>query len=88
METLTLNDGTVLEESSAIEDEDARTLFIYTRNNYGLKDVFDMMYDPEKTESIIYTYNNGEQVTYSGYTRLIAVRDEGRSVITAVLKKE
>ena len=84
METLTLNDGTVLENSSAIQSGD---LFLYV-NGLSMKDVFLLLDDQEKTEKIIYTRNNGSEMIYLGYEKLIAVRDEGNNLITAVLRRE
>ena len=40
METLTLNDGTVLENSHAIENNDR--LFIYVENGSTISQVFDI----------------------------------------------
>lgn len=84
MEKLTLSDGTVLENASAIL---AGELFLYM-NGQTLKTVFDLLIEPENLNSIKYTMANGESVVFSGYRRLIAVRDEGNSLITAVLRKE
>lgn len=83
MGTLTLNDGTVLEDSNAILSGD---LFLYM-NGYGLQEIFELLIDPEKTKKIIFTQVNGDKVTFTGYKRLIAVRDEDNGLITAVLKK-
>ena len=83
-EKLTLNDGTMLEDASALLSSD---LFLYV-NGETLKTVFDLLIVPENTEKIIYTMNNGEEVVYEGFRRLIAVRDEGSDLITAVLRKE
>ena len=83
-EKLTLNNGTELENSSAVISGD---LFLYMYG-HGLKEVFDLLIDPENTAEIIYTQNNGEDVTFTGYMRLIAVRDEDVGLITAVLRKE
>ena len=80
---LKLNDGTVLEDSSAILSGD---LFLYM-NGYGLQEIFELLIDPEKTKKIIFTQVNGDKVTFTGYKRLIAVRDEENGLITAVLKK-
>lgn len=80
---LKLNDGTVLEDSSAILSGD---LFLYM-NGYGMQEIFDLLIDAEKTKKIIFTQVNGEKVTFTGYKRLTAVRDEGNGLITAVLKK-
>lgn len=82
-EKLTLNDGTVLENASAIESTD---LFLYI-NGYTMADVFGNLIDPEKTATISYTMMNGDIVIYNNYQHLIAVRDEGDGLITAVLRK-
>lgn len=84
METLTLNDQTVLENSSAIEDEN--TLFVYTRNGYDMKFVFDLLYDSEKISTIT-AVSPGDKRVYAGYSRLVAVTDEGHGRVSAVLKK-
>ena len=83
-EKLTLNDGTVLENSSAILSSD---LFVYIHDS-DLQTVFDLLIDPENTKKIIYTQVNGEFVTFVGYKKLRAVTDEGNGLITAVLRKE
>ena len=80
---LTLNDGTVLENSSAILSGD---LFLYM-NGYGLQEVFDLLIDPAKAKKIVYTQVNGEEITFTGFSRLISVRDEDNGLITAVLRK-
>ena len=81
---LTLNDGTVLEDSSAILSGD---LFLYM-NGYGMKEVFDLLIEPEKAKKIVYTRNDGSIVSYLKYKKLISVRDEGDDLITAVLRRE
>ena len=83
-ENLTLNNGTELEDSSAILSGD---LFVYIHDS-DLQTVFDLLIDPENTGMIIYTMNNGASVTYEGYTKLRAVSDEDNGLITAVLRKE
>ena len=87
METLTLNDGAVLENSYVYENTDINSLFVYTRNEYTLGFVFDLLYDPEKTSRIVYTKSNGEEIEFEQYQRLTAVTDEGHGMVTAVLKK-
>ena len=84
MQTLTLNNGVVLENSTALENEDS--LYIYTNNNYSVKALCDALYLPENIESIVAVYPGGES-TYTGFNKLIAVRDEGKGLTTAVLKK-
>ena len=85
MNTLTLNNDTVLENSYVIESDS--NLFVYTQNEYTVKEVCDALYDPEVTKKIVATPIAGDPVTYRGYKKLIAVRDEGHGMITAVLKK-
>ena len=83
-EKLTLNDGTELDNSSAILSGD---LFVYIHDS-DLQTVFDLLIDPDNTQKIIYTQINGTSIAYVGYKKLIAVRDEGNGLITAVLRKE
>ena len=83
-ETLTLNDGTVLENASALISGD---LFLYV-NSQTLKTVFDLLIVPENTEKIVYTMNNGADAILEGFRKLSAVRDEGLGLITAVLRRE
>ena len=83
-EKLKLNDGTELDNSSAILSGD---LFVYIHDS-NLQTVFDLLIDPENTQKIIYTQANGTSIAYVGYKKLIAVRDEGNGLITAVLRKE
>ena len=47
METLTLNDGTVLLNSSVYQDE--LRLYIYVRDNSNMQEVFNLLIVPEKT---------------------------------------
>ena len=82
-EKLTLNDGTVLEGASALASGD---LFVYVPES-DIRTVFGLLIEPENTEEIVYTRNNGEKVDFRGYVRLTAVRDEGAGLITAVLKR-
>lgn len=81
---LTLNDGTVFENSHAIEN--GGNLFIYVQDGQSsIRDVFNAFADPEKTVSIQFENMAGDLITLTGYNRIIAVRDEGRGLITAVL---
>lgn len=83
-EKLTMNDGTVLADSSAILSGD---LFLYL-NGVTFGGAFMMLSESRKTKKITYTQNNGEKVIYSGYTRLMALRDDENGIISAVLRKE
>ena len=83
MEKLKLNDGTVLENSHAFSNVD---LFLYIERS-DINTVFGLLIFPENTERIEYDAGGGP-VVFNGYTKLIAVRDEGQGLITAVLRKE
>lgn len=62
-------------------------LFLYMYET-DLRTVFNALIEPENTETIIYKRINDTETTYEGYTKLVSVRDEGNSLITAVLIKE
>ena len=84
METLTLNDGTVLLNSSAYVNDNR--LFVYIENGYSLQAVFNMLIDPDKTEKIVQMAPDISK-TFEGFIRLITISDEGNGRITAMLKK-
>ena len=87
MGTLTLNDGTILQNSSALLS--SGMLFIYVRETgITIADVFNLLVDPSKTERIVFTQVNGDEVVFLEYEKLIAVRDEGDGLFTAVLRHE
>ena len=83
--TLTLNDGTVMSGSTLLESNGH--LFIYVMNGSGIRDVFSLMIEPTKTCRIT-AVQSGETLVKEGFTKLVAVRDEGNGLITAALKKE
>lgn len=86
MGTLTLNDGTVFQNSSALVS--TGNLFVYIQQaGVTLTDVFNAFVDPDKTGLIVYTQVNAEEIVFTGYEKLIAVRDEGDGLFTAVLKR-
>lgn len=86
MGTLTLNDGTVLQNSYALLS--AGILFLYIQQaGITLAEVFNLLIDPENTSVIVYTQVNGDEVTYERYEKLRAVRDEGDGLFTAVLER-
>ena len=85
MEKLRLNDGTVLEDASALVS--GAELFLYL-NGSTLGGAFYQLNESRRTRKIVHTQNNGENVTHEGYTKLTALRDEGDGLVTAVLRKE
>lgn len=83
MQTLTLNDGTVWNGSVILS---GGTLFFYV-NGITLKTLFNKLINQSTAKKI--TAAEGEVTTvYRGYTKLIAVRDEGNGLFTAVAEKE
>ena len=73
METVTLNDGTVL-AGHILENGDNRIIFVYLD---GLSLVEGVTYfsDPERT-SVIHTMNHGTEKVYIGYTDLYSASRE------------
>lgn len=81
MEKLTLKNGSEFEGYALASPG---ILFIYVTGS-DMKSVFNDFVEPENTEEIIYTNINDEQVTFTGFTKLISMRDEGNSLITATM---
>lgn len=84
MEKLRFGDGTEVNDSRLIQDRD---LFLYM-NDVSFKSAFKIITDTKKTKRIIYLDNGGGSATYTGYTKPVALRDEGNGLVTAVLSKE
>jgi hypothetical protein len=85
METLTLNDGTVYQDSYA--SESCYGLYVRFGGGLSMIDVLLILADSGKTSRITYTCNKVE-IVFEGYTKPVAINDEGNGVITALLKKE
>lgn len=83
---LTLNDGTVFQNSYAMIS--SHLLMVYIQDGVSnLRTVFDALIDPEKTAVVSSVDYVGQETVFRGYTKLTAVRDEGNGLITAVLDK-
>lgn len=84
METLTLNDGTVLQNSYATETMD--NLFLYIRNGMTMMQVFMLMADVNKISEI--TYTAGQTIVlYSGYNMVQGITQEHGGMISVVLRR-
>lgn len=84
MEKLTLNDGTELLDSYAVETLD--NLFLYIRSGLNMMQVFMLVYDPNKISMIKYTA--GDTVTeYGGYTMVQGITQEHGGMISVVLRR-
>ena len=78
MQTIVLNDGTTWSGYVILS---GGHLFLYIDGQW-LKTVFDKLIVPAKAKKV--TYNSGGQSqVYKGYSKLIAVRDEGNGLVTA-----
>ena len=84
-EKITLENGRVFSNTHVIESDGS--LFLYINDSEEtLKTVFDDLYESEGTAEIT-ALQYGEEHVFTGYTKLISVRDETFGQITAVLKK-
>ena len=73
MNTLTLNDGTVL-PGTILESGDGRIIFVYL-DNLGIERGFQLFIDPGKTSRIVAVSFDHERV-YEGFTQLTAINNE------------
>ena len=73
METLTLNDGTVL-NGHIQEDGYGQLIFVYL-DNMSLMDGFMILSNPGKTVRIV-AESHGEEHVYEGYTVLTDINNE------------
>lgn len=77
METLTLADETVLEQSEVLLSDN--TLFFYVRNGMSMAEVFGIMNNSEKTHRITAAQYGNEHV-YEGYTDLQSIRKDNGQI--------
>ncbi len=81
---LTLNDGTELAGSYAIQS--GERLFVYVYAEIGFGELFALLNDPEKTEQIT-VKQFGEETVHRGYRELYCIRKEDGGWISAGLRK-
>ena len=85
METITLNDGTVI--TNAVTILAYVGLWVHLLSGYTLEDAYRLFSDPENTARIVTDKfepsKPDEQITYEGYTGLFCIReeDDGQIVI-------
>ena len=81
---LTLNDGTIFENSSAAENGNG--LWLYINSDFSFADLFAIVNNPEKTKRIIAENMEGKK-TFRGYKDLFYVRKgDGGSVSVGIRK--
>jgi len=85
MQTLTLNDGTVLEDSYAAESLDC--LFLYIGNNMNIIQVMMLMVDQDKISRIVYKAGEANQTEYMNYTTVSSISAEHGGMISVVLRR-
>ena len=83
METLTLNDGTVL---AGYCSEGTGKLFVYLYNQ-TLASAYVYLSDSEKTKKIM-EHNYDAQYTYTGYNHLYCISEERGGEVSAILTKQ
>lgn len=84
MQQLTLNDGTVLENSYAAETIDY--LFLYIGNGMSIMQVMMLVIDPNKISRIV--YSAGENMTeYTDYTTVQGITTEHGGMINVSLRR-
>lgn len=60
-------------------------LFLYMFGS-TMPAVFNSLYG--NSGCIVYTQANGNTISYPGFSKLVAIRDEGNDLVTAVMRKE
>lgn len=81
---LTLNDGTILEDSYAFAVGERMWVYIYAEMT--LADAFALLNDPAKMISVI-SEQFGQETTYEGYTELFTITKEDGGFISAGVRK-
>lgn len=84
MRKLILNDGTEIENASALLS--SGTLFLYLGQAVNMVQAFDLLIDPEITERITYQEFDSVKV-FDGYTDLTFIRKEDDGSINAGMKE-
>lgn len=85
METLTLNDGTVVENAITIKAYIG--LWVHLMGGYSFSEAYNMFSDPEKTIKIVSDktepHTPTQPTVYDGFTDLFSIRreDDGEIVI-------
>ena len=81
---LTLNDGTVLENSTAAKD--GIGLWLYVHSGISFADLLNIVNDPEKTKQIVAENIEGEK-TFRGYKELFYIRKGDGGSVSIGLRK-
>ena len=84
MRKLILNDGTEIENASALLV--SGTLFLYLGTSENMVQAFDLLIDPDMTERITYQEFDTVKV-FDNYTDLVFIRKEDDGSISAGLKE-
>lgn len=81
-ETITLNDGTIL-NGYCIESSGILWCYMY---QVSLAEAFELLIEPVKTKKINVN-RNGQKTIFTGYKHLFCIREEDDGMISAGLKK-
>ena len=77
VETITLADGTVLENSHVLNDSE--NLFFYIQNGMSMAKVFSAMNNTKKTATIR-AFRYQQETIYEGFTDLCAISKENNQI--------
>ena len=77
VETITLADGTVLENSHVLNDSE--NLFFYIQNGMSMAKVFSAMNNTKKTATIR-AFQYQQETIYEGFTDLCAISKENNQI--------
>ena len=83
METVLLNNGTVIENAHCLEVNNR--LFVYISSSNDMKRWFDLFVEPENTQTIEADYY-GDKKTYSGYSNLFSISKENGNINIVMAK--
>ena len=82
---LTLNDGTEIKNSHALES--MNDLFIYISDpEYDIRKAFETLIESDANSKIVYHYF-GTEIPFDGFEKLVAIREELDGSITVTLRK-
>lgn len=85
METITLADGTIIEEAHILALNET-SIIIYIRNGMDIYTGFDLFRDADRVKTIKED-RYGEKTTYRGFKTIKSISQESDGQINIVMKK-
>ena len=84
MRQITLNDGTVLQDSYVIQDGNILWVYIYAAISF--EDAFLLLCNPDNVKKVTLE-QFGEKTVFKGFTELFCIRKEDGGFISAGVRK-